>query len=146
MTATMAAPDMGNERTARAHASVSRTVLAGAKDDRLFFAQVREDPLLEIEALAPLSDARVVVVASGGCTAFSLIASGAKEVVAVDLNSTQNHLVELKTVALKRLVTPELMSFLGVAPGTPRRRVRTYAMLRPYLSDAATRFWDSHEA
>jgi S-adenosylmethionine:diacylglycerol 3-amino-3-carboxypropyl transferase len=145
MTATMAAPDV-KERTARANASVSRTVLAGAKDDRLFFAQVREDPLLEIEALAPLPDARVVVVSSGGCTAFSLLASGAKEVIAVDLNSTQNHLVELKVVALRRLVNPELMSFLGVAPGTARRRSRTYAVLRPYLSDEAVKYWDRNES
>jgi S-adenosylmethionine-diacylglycerol 3-amino-3-carboxypropyl transferase len=120
--------------------------MPGAREDRLFFAQVREDPLLEIEALSPLSDARVVVVTSGGCTAFSLLAAGAKHVVAVDLNSTQNHLVELKAVALRRLVAPELMSFLGVAPGTPRRRIRTYAVLRPYLSDEAVSFWDSHEA
>ena len=125
---------------------IARTVLTGAKEDRLFFAQVREDPLLEIEALAPLSDSRVVVVSSGGCTAFSLLAAGASEVVAVDLNSTQNHLVELKAVALRRLSTPELMSFLGVAPGTPRRRVRTYGTLRPYLSDDAVRYWDANEA
>jgi S-adenosylmethionine:diacylglycerol 3-amino-3-carboxypropyl transferase len=120
--------------------------MAGARENRLFFAQVREDPLLEIDALSPLSDARVVVVSSGGCTAFSLLAAGAKHVVAVDLNSTQNHLVELKAVALRRLVAPELMSFLGVAPGTPRRRIRTYAMLRPYLSDAALSCWDGHQA
>jgi S-adenosylmethionine-diacylglycerol 3-amino-3-carboxypropyl transferase len=146
MTATMAAPFVGKERTAREHAAVSRTVLAGAKDDRLFFAQVREDPLLEMEALSPLADARVVVVSSGGCTAFSLLAAGAKEVVAVDLNSTQNHLVELKVVALRRLVTPELMSFLGVAPGTARRRSRTYAVLRPYLSDETVKYWDRNES
>jgi S-adenosylmethionine:diacylglycerol 3-amino-3-carboxypropyl transferase len=146
MTATMVGPYVGKERDAREHAAVSRAVLAGAKNDRLFFAQVREDPLLEIEALSPLSDARVVVVSSGGCTAFSLLAAGAKEVVAVDLNSTQNHLVELKVVALRRLVTPELMSFLGVAPGTARRRSRTYTVLRPYLSDAAMEYWDRHQS
>lgn len=146
MTATMAAPPMERDRITRERPGVSRTFLPGAKEDRLFFAQVREDPLLEIEALSPLSDARVVVVSSGGCTAFSLLASGAKEVVAVDLNSTQNHLVELKAVALRRLVNPELMSFLGVAPGTARRRSRTYAVLRPYLSDNAVKYWDHHEA
>lgn len=145
MTATMLVPLA--ERAARSQSGlISRTVMPGAKEDRLFFAQVREDPLLEIEALSPLSDARVVVVSSGGCTAFSLLASGAKEVVAVDLNSTQNHLVELKAIALRRLPPPELMSFLGVAPGTPRRRSRTYSTLRPYLSDRSVTFWDSHEA
>ena len=144
MTATMLAPRA--QPDARDGGLVARTVLRGAKEDRLFFAQVREDPLLEIEALAPLSDARVVVVSSGGCTAFSLIASGAHEVIAVDLNSTQNHLVELKAVALRRLVAPEVMSFLGVAAGTARRRARTYAVLRPHLSDSAVRFWDDHGA
>jgi S-adenosylmethionine-diacylglycerol 3-amino-3-carboxypropyl transferase len=146
MTATMAAPRPNTERATRERAAVSRKVLAGAKEDRLFFAQVREDPLLEIDALSPLSDARVVVVSSGGCTALSLLASGAKEVVAVDLNSTQNHLVELKVMALRRLVSPELMSFLGVAPGTARRRVRTYAVLRPHLSEEAVEYWDRHES
>jgi S-adenosylmethionine:diacylglycerol 3-amino-3-carboxypropyl transferase len=126
--------------------TVPRTLLPGAKEDKLFFAQVREDPMLEIQALSPLGNARVVVVSSGGCTAFSLLAAGAKHVVAVDLNSTQNHLVELKAVALRRLVAPELMSFLGIAPGTARRRIRTYATLRPYLSDEAVSFWDRHES
>lgn len=135
------------ERAARVPSGmVRRTVLSGAREDRLFFAQVREDPLLEIAALSPLPDARVVVVSSGGCTAFSLLAAGAGQVVAVDINSTQNHLVELKAVALRRLVAPELMSFLGVAPGTARRRSRTYAVLRPYLSDEAVSFWDGHES
>ncbi|HWL39687.1 MAG TPA: DUF3419 family protein [Gemmatimonadaceae bacterium] len=124
--------------------AVRRTVMSGAREDRLFFAQVREDPLLEIAALAPLSSARVVVVSSGGCTAFSLLAAGAREVVAVDLNSTQNHLVELKSVALRRLLTPELMSFFGVAPGTAHRRARTYDVLRPHLSSGAAVFWDNN--
>jgi len=135
------------ESVARAPGTiVRRTTLAGAKNDRLFFAQVREDPTLEIAALAPLSNARVVVVSSGGCTAFSLLAAGAGEVVAVDLNSTQNHLVELKMIALRRLVAPELMSFLGVAPGTAHRRARTYEVLRPYLSDDAAGYWDANQA
>lgn len=125
---------------------VQRTSLRDAKEDRLFFAQVREDPALEIAALAPLSNSRVVVVSSGGCTALSLLAAGAGEVVAVDLNSTQNHLVELKMVALRRLVAPELMSFLGLAPGTAQRRKRTYAVLRPFISDGAARYWDANQA
>ena len=135
------------ESAARSPGSlVRRTALPGAREDRLFFAQVREDPTLEIAALAPLSNSRVVVVSSGGCTAFSLLAAGAREVVAVDLNSTQNHLVELKLVALRRLVAPELMSFLGVAPGTARRRSRTYAVLRPFISDRAAAYWDNNQS
>ena len=124
---------------------IERTVLPGAREDRLFFAQVREDPLLEIDALAPLPGARVIVVSSGGCTALSLLASGAGEVTAVDLNSAQNHLVELKAAALRRLTTPEIMSFFGVARGTPQRRARTYETIRPFLSQSAAAYWDGHQ-
>jgi S-adenosylmethionine-diacylglycerol 3-amino-3-carboxypropyl transferase len=125
--------------------SLNRTVLPGARDDRLFFAQVREDPLLEIDALSPLENANVIVVSSGGCTAFSLLAAGAARVTAVDLNRTQNHLVELKAAALRRLTMPEVMSFCGVARGTPQRRARTYETIRPFLSERAARFWDEHQ-
>ena len=125
--------------------ALDRTVLPGARDDRLFFAQVREDPLLEIDALSPLENANVVVVSSGGCTAFSLLAAGAATVTAVDLNSTQNHLVELKAAALRRLAMPEVMSFFGVARGTPQRRARTYQTVRRFLTESAARFWDAHQ-
>ena len=125
---------------------VVRTIVPGARADRLFFAQVREDPRLELEALAPLADARVVVVSSGGCTALSLLAAGTGHVTAVDLNSTQNHLVELKIAALRRLTMPEILSFFGVARGAGKRRLRTYRTIRPLLTEGAAEFWDTHEA
>ena len=125
---------------------ISRSELPGSREDRLFFAQVREDPRLEIDALAPLHDAKVVVVSSGGCTALSLLAAGAARVTAVDLNASQNHLVELKVAALRRLTMPEIMSFFGVARGTPERRVRTYETIRPLLSGRAVDFWDAHQS
>lgn len=124
---------------------LSRTELPGRREDRLFFAQVREDPRLEIEALAPLSGAKVVVISSGGCTALSLLAAGAGQVTAVDLNASQNHLVELKAAALRSLTMPEIMSFFGVARGSPERRMRTYKAIRPLLSGRAAEFWDAHQ-
>jgi S-adenosylmethionine-diacylglycerol 3-amino-3-carboxypropyl transferase len=132
------------ERVARRD-PLSRSELPGWREDRLFFAQVREDPRLEIDALGPLEDAKVVVVSSGGCTALSLLAAGAGHVTAVDLNSAQNHLVELKVAALRWLTMPEIMSFFGVARGTAERRVRTYRTIRPLLSERAVEFWDSHQ-
>jgi S-adenosylmethionine-diacylglycerol 3-amino-3-carboxypropyl transferase len=86
-----------------------------------------------------------VVVSSGGCTALSLLAAGAGHVTAVDLNASQNHLVELKVAALRWLTMPEIMSFFGVARGTHERRVRTYRTIRPHLSERAAEFWDTHE-
>ncbi|MBO0852333.1 MAG: DUF3419 family protein, partial [Nocardia sp.] len=71
----------------------TRTDIGGAVDERLFFAQVREDPRLELEALADHLDGPIAIVSSGGCTALSLIAAGADHVTAIDLNRNQNHLV-----------------------------------------------------
>lgn len=117
--------------------------LPSASAGRLFFAQVREDPLLEIEALAPASDSTIVVVSSGGCTALSLIACGAGRVVSVDSNATQNHLVELKAQAVRSLEPGALLGFLGATSTSKGWRIADYRALRGSLSSDAARFWDS---
>ncbi|HVE62601.1 MAG TPA: DUF3419 family protein [Mycobacteriales bacterium] len=121
--------------------SARRVTLPGASEERLFFAQVREDPLLEIEALRPAAGETHVVVSSGGCTALSLLAAGAGRVVAVDLNVAQNHLVELKAEALVRLPSGAPVGFLGAAPYPDRWAA--YQLLRPGLSGEARSYWDS---
>lgn len=107
--------------------------------DKLFFAQVREDPILEIEALEPAPGKTIVVVGSGGCTALSLLAAGAGRVVAVDLNRVQNNLTELKAAALG---APDAVGFLGAAPMPDR--LRHYRAIAPWLSDEARTYWDAH--
>jgi len=121
---------------------IARTTLPDALHDRLFFAQVREDPRAEIAALAPSSGETMVVVSSGGCTALSLLAAGAGQVVAVDLNRTQNHLVELKTAAC-RLGARDAIAFLGARPSTTR--VATYTALREELSPSACCYWEARQ-
>jgi S-adenosylmethionine-diacylglycerol 3-amino-3-carboxypropyl transferase len=119
---------------------IARVTLPDAVHDRLFFAQVREDPRAEIAALRPSAGETLVVVSSGGCTALSLLAAGAGHVVAVDLNRTQNHLVELKAAAC-RLGARDAIAFLGARPSTTR--AATYAALRDSLSPPARRYWDA---
>jgi len=121
---------------------IARTTLPIAVRDRLFFAQVREDPRAEIVALAPSAGETMVVVSSGGCTALSLLAAGAGRVVAVDLNRTQNHLVELKAAAC-RLGARDAIAFLGARPSTTR--AATYAALRESLSPSACHYWDTRQ-
>jgi len=118
---------------------IARITLPDAVHDRLFFAQVREDPRAEIAALAPSAGKTLVVVSSGGCTALSLLASGAGRVVAVDLNRAQNHLVELKAAACQ-LGARDAIAFLGARPSITR--AATYAALRASLSPPARRYWD----
>ena len=131
---------------ARAGESVSRVSLLGAIDDRLYFAQVREDPLLEIEALAPGADDSLVVVGSGGCTALSLLAAGAGRVAAVDLNRSQNHLIELKLAAVRSLPHEALLGVLGGSKWPRAGRADAYAVLRARLSPAARGYWDGRRS
>ncbi len=117
--------------------------MPGAVEDRLFFAQVREDPSLEIDALAAGPDDSVVVVSSGGCTALSLLAAGAGHVVAVDLNTSQNNIVELKLSAVSTLSGTDATRFLGGWPASPAWRRSTYLQLRMRLTPGARGYWDA---
>jgi len=124
-------------------APVQRVGLPSAVDDRLYFAQVREDPCIELEGLAVGPDDAVVVVGSGGCTALSLLAAGAGRVTAVDMNRAQNHIIELKLAAINVLSRNETLSFLGAIDGSAIDRIDAYAALRSRLTPAASAYWDA---
>jgi S-adenosylmethionine-diacylglycerol 3-amino-3-carboxypropyl transferase len=120
---------------------LERVTLPDASPDRLFFAQVREDPLLEIEALEPTDGRMIVVVSSGGCTALSLLAAGAGRVLAVDLNPVQNHVVELKAQAVAGLEQGQVVGFLGGSPMDAAARLAVYDKLEGELSPEARSWW-----
>jgi len=123
---------------------IKRTSLSDARDGRLYFAQVREDPLLEIEALRVARGGKHIVVGSGGCTALSMLRAGADNVVAVDMNPTQNHVTELKAIALAILDSGERTGFLGGQAMPGWLRMRRYESLRHHLSPAAVTYWDAN--
>lgn len=125
-------------------ALVRRTELPGAVDDRLYFAQVREDPELEIAAFAAHWDGPIAVVSSAGCTALSLLAAGATDVVGVDVNRTQNHLVELKAAAVTQLAPGAALGLLGGASMAPAARRHAYEQIRGRLTAGARDHWDAH--
>jgi S-adenosylmethionine-diacylglycerol 3-amino-3-carboxypropyl transferase len=120
-----------------------RTELASAVDDRLFFAQVREDPRLELAAFEDRWDGPIAIVSSAGCTALSLVARGAAEVIGVDVNRTQHHLVELKAAAVAEAGPDQALGLLGGAPRAPSARLRAYQQVRDALTPAARRYWDA---
>jgi S-adenosylmethionine-diacylglycerol 3-amino-3-carboxypropyl transferase len=124
----------------------SRSGTGGAVDDRLFFAQVREDPCVEIAALQPERAGCIVAVSSGGCTALSLLAAGAREVHAVDVSRAQNHLVELKAAAVRLLGHRAALRFVGGLPASPGERLRVYGLLRDELTPAADAWWHARPA
>lgn len=84
----------------------------------LAFAQVREDPLLDLWVLEQIGPgASMIMVASGGCTAALLAAKGdARRIHLVDPNPAQLALARLKLHALRNLDRDQRLGLLGHQP------------------------------
>ncbi len=85
---------------------------------RTAFAQIREDPLLDLWVVNQfVSDARVIMIASGGCTA-ALLASAPKvaRLHLVDPNPAQLALSRLKLRLLQTTDPATRLALLGHAP------------------------------
>jgi len=84
----------------------------------LTFAQVREDSLLDLQVVARLGPkARVMMIASGGCTAAALAASGQiAELHLCDINAAQLALTRLKLRLLQTASPERRLALLGHAP------------------------------
>jgi S-adenosylmethionine-diacylglycerol 3-amino-3-carboxypropyl transferase len=78
------------------------------------FAQVREDPLIELRLLEKLGrDARVLMIASGGETAAVLAAQPIRQLHLVDVNPAQIGLTRLKLGMLRDATSPQRLALLG---------------------------------
>ena len=115
------------------------------------FSQVREDPCIELRVIQELAKhqrpLRILLVASGGCTALSLLTSPAiAKIEAVDLNPAQLHLVELRRQALLHLSLDAQLRLIGAdQAASDRDRLSIYANLRAYLPNPTQAFWDARQ-
>jgi S-adenosylmethionine-diacylglycerol 3-amino-3-carboxypropyl transferase len=79
------------------------------------FAQVREDALLDVEVVERIGreNVRVIMIASGGCTAAALAACGkVSEIQLVDANAAQMELCRMKLKLLEELAPRERLGAL----------------------------------
>lgn len=115
----------------------------------VLYAHTHEDPALEMELCETLArelgrPVRVAVVASGGCTALTLLSSPhVARVDAVDLNPAQLFLTELKRVAIDCLTLDEQRRLFGAEDASSTERLSLYERLRPELTPAAREHWDA---
>ena len=107
----------------------------------IVYNQCWEDPRLDRVALELTPKDRVVVITSAGCNALDYALAGAGHVHAVDMNSKQNHLLELKQVGLKHLDYPTFWKLFGQG-SLPEWKSVYPALLRPNLTEDARKFWD----
>jgi S-adenosylmethionine:diacylglycerol 3-amino-3-carboxypropyl transferase len=110
----------------------------------IYFAQSREDSLVERTIAAQRQPRRIACIASGGCTALSLLADGVERVYAIDSNIAQCALVELKKEALRALDRRAYLAFVGESGADDR--LPTYRRIASALPVYARAFWDGHEA
>ncbi|HVQ27992.1 MAG TPA: BtaA family protein [Vicinamibacteria bacterium] len=105
----------------------------------IVYNQCWEDPAVDRQALDLRPHDRVLVITSAGCNALDYALLGA-QVVAVDANPRQNHLLELKRAGTAALDFDAFFALFGDG-GSPLSR-EIYAALRRELPDDARRFWD----
>lgn len=107
----------------------------------LLFGMSWEDPASDRRAMAVQPGDILTTVTSGGCNTLTLLLEDPARIYAVDINSSQSHLLELKCAAVRHLTYDELRAFLGVTPSG--ERLTTFSRLRSDLSATALSFWDS---
>lgn len=121
-----------------------------ARMDIVRYANCWEDARILVEGLAPRGRRRILSICSSGDNALSLLASGAREVVAFDVNPAQLACLGLRLAALRRLDHASLLDFLGatspVEAATEEirsRRLQTWREIRTEADLETRRFWDA---
>ncbi len=108
----------------------------------LNFSSANEDGATELQALAGAK--RILCLTGSGTRPLDMLLSNADEVVALDINPTQNALLELKIAAIRALDHRAFLAFVGVDTGEERHSI--YQRLRPTLSSPARDIWDRNRA
>ena len=105
------------------------------------YASFHEDGESERRALRLQASDRVLCLTGSGARPLDLLLDGPQEIVAIDWNPAQSHLLELKLTVIRLLDYDEGFEFVGLRPSTTRATV--YNRIRTELSDAARTFWDA---
>lgn len=108
----------------------------------LVYAQIWEDPVIDLEALALDADSHVVTIASGGCNVMSYLTAGPARVSAVDLNAAHVALTRLKLAGAAHMPSHDhFFRFFGEADN--KANAQAYRLfLRDKLDDTSRSYWE----
>lgn len=111
----------------------------------LVYAQIWEDPVVDMAALAITPDCHIVTIASGGCNVLSYLTADPARITAVDLNTGHIALNRLKQVAVQCLPDhAHFRRFFGEADSPDN--VRAYkAFIRDHLDETSRRYWEGRD-
>jgi S-adenosylmethionine-diacylglycerol 3-amino-3-carboxypropyl transferase len=109
---------------------------------RLNFSFGNEDWKTEAEALRIKPHDRVLCITASGDRPLHVLLANPKQVIAVDGNAGQNHLLQLKCAALRQLPFQEYLAFLGASSHT--QRLKILPRLHATMTDDACAYWKKH--
>ncbi|MBD3729938.1 MAG: BtaA family protein [Sphingomonadales bacterium] len=111
----------------------------------LVYAQIWEDPVVDMEGLQIRPDSRVVTIASGSCNVLSYLTADPAEIIAVDLNRAHIALGRLKLAAAQHLPSYErFRRFFGDADH--KENVALYrTQIAPHLDAESRRYWERRD-
>ena len=111
----------------------------------LVYAQIWEDPVVDMEALQLRPTDRMVAIASGSCNVLSYLTAQPAAITAVDLSPAHVALGRLKLAAARHL--PDHASFSNLFRYADlKSNLKLYdQMLRPHLDPETRAFWDGRE-
>jgi len=109
-----------------------------------FFSQLsysfgNEDWVTEQKALQVEPESRILCITASGDGPLHLLMQECQNMVCVDANPIQNHLLRLKIEALKALDMPQLLAFLGATNSSTR--LETLSSLLPNFDEEAKEYW-----
>jgi S-adenosylmethionine-diacylglycerol 3-amino-3-carboxypropyl transferase len=111
----------------------------------LVYAQIWEDPEIDMEALALKPEDRLVAIASGGCNVMSYLTANPASITAVDLNRHHVALNKLKIAAARHLPGHEAFYDFFARAGQ-RGNIPAYEThLRAHLDGETRAYWDGRD-
>ncbi|WP_086619829.1 DUF3419 family protein [Erythrobacter tepidarius] len=111
----------------------------------LVYAQIWEDPVVDMEGLAIAPDSRVMCIASGSCNALSYLIANPQAVTAVDLNRAHVALGRLKIAAIRHLPSYERFHRF-FAHADHKENAEVYrSMIAPHLDSESRAYWEKRD-
>ena len=111
----------------------------------LVYAQIWEDPVVDIEGLAIQPDSRVMCIASGSCNALSYLTADPAQVTAVDLNRAHVALGRLKIAAIRHLPSHERFHRFFAHADHKENAAVYREMIAPHLDAESRAYWEQRD-
>lgn len=111
----------------------------------LVYAQIWEDPVVDMEGLDIQPDSRLMCIASGSCNALSYLTANPAQVTAVDLNHAHVALGQLKITAIRHLPNYERFHRFFAHADHKENGDVYQTMIAPHLDPESRKYWEKRD-